>query len=127
MTFLADACALLDYFGTGGRTMTDAGRNAMQDGQTSVSPVTVWELTLKAGRGLIPPLPTRDGSFANDLAAIGFDEEPFLSVDAEIANGLPPLHRDPMDRMLIGTATRARLVIVTCDAIIRRYAVPTVW
>ena len=99
----------------------------MEASGTAVSPVTVWELTLKARRGLIPPLPSRDGSFARYLEAIGFLQEPFLSRDAELANQLPPLHRDPMDRMLIGTAQRAGLTIVTCDVAIRGYDVKTIW
>ena len=32
-----------------------------------------------------------------------------------------------MDRMLIGTALRGDLTIITCDAIFAQYGVPIVW
>lgn len=99
----------------------------MQASRTAVSPVTVSELILKARRGLIPPLPSREGSFARYLEAAGFLQERFLWRDAEFANQLPPLHRDPIGRMLIGTAQRAGLTIIACDAAIRGYEVETVW
>ncbi len=92
-----------------------------------VSPVTVWELTHKARLGKLPLLPTEDGSFIRHLLAIGFRTEPFQARDAELSSALPPLHKDPTDRMLIGTALRAGLTIITCDAIFAEYGVPTVW
>ena len=38
---------------------------------------------------------------------------------------LPPLHRDPFDRILISQALEHGLSIVTVDAAIRLYSVPT--
>jgi PIN domain nuclease of toxin-antitoxin system len=39
---------------------------------------------------------------------------------------LPPLHRDPFDRMLVAQAVVEQLTIVTRDADIARYDVPTI-
>lgn len=39
------------------------------------------------------------------------------------AAALPPLHRDPFDRMLVGQALEEGLVIVTRDPLVRQYAV----
>jgi PIN domain nuclease of toxin-antitoxin system len=40
---------------------------------------------------------------------------------------LPPLHRDPFDRMLVAQAIVEGLTIVTKDALVCAYAVPTAW
>lgn len=126
MSHLADACALLAYLGAGGRGMSEAGLAAMR-GSPFVSPVTIWELMHKAGLGRLPPMPNLGGSFVRHLVSIGFRIENFGARDAEIAAGLPRLHKDPMDRMLIGTAKRAAYAIITCDAIFSDYGVATVW
>jgi len=65
--------------------------------------------------------------FARQLAALGFRCEPLLLSDAEEANHLPPHHRDPMDRMLIATALRAGLTIITNDSIFPVCGAKTVW
>jgi PIN domain nuclease of toxin-antitoxin system len=43
------------------------------------------------------------------------------------AESLPPIHRDPFDRMLIAQALHHDLTLVTKDADIPRYPVPTLW
>lgn len=43
-----------------------------------------------------------------------------------IAAGLPPVHRDPVDRMLIAHALAEEVTLATADANIRRYPVPYV-
>jgi PIN domain nuclease of toxin-antitoxin system len=126
VSHLADACALLAYLGAGGRGMSDAGLAAMR-ASPFVSPITIWELMHKAGLGKLPPMPTEGGSFVRHLVSIGFRIENFGARDAEIAASLPLLHKDPMDRMLIGTARRAAYSIITCDAIFDDYGVATVW
>jgi PIN domain nuclease of toxin-antitoxin system len=126
VSHLADACALLAYLGAGGRGMSDAGLAAMR-ASPFVSPITIWELMHKAGLGKLPPMPTEGGSFVRHLVSIGFRIENFGARDAEIAASLPLLHKDPMDRMLIGTARRAAYSIITCDAIFGDYGVATVW
>jgi PIN domain nuclease of toxin-antitoxin system len=40
---------------------------------------------------------------------------------------LPYFHRDPFDRMLIAQAGVEGLTLVTADAAMRQYDVPTLW
>ena len=121
--FIVDACAIISYLA--GIGMTAAGRAAVPG--AAVLPVTVWEITRKSALGKLPQLPLLHGSFAQQLTALGFRYEPLLLSDAEDANRLPPHHKDPMDRMLIATALRAGLTIITSDAIFAAYGAPTVW
>jgi PIN domain nuclease of toxin-antitoxin system len=41
---------------------------------------------------------------------------------AEASGGLPPLHRDPFDRLLVAQAQIEGLTLVTSDPAIRSYA-----
>jgi len=40
---------------------------------------------------------------------------------------LPPIHKDPFDRMLVAQALQERLVLATVDETLTQYPVPTVW
>ena len=122
---LADACALLAFFAGAGPGAD--GLAALRAGRTLVSAVTVWELTRKAALGKLPPLPQVAGSFAGYLQAEGFVPLPLTWQDAEAANALPPIHKDPMDRMLIAQALRQDLPVITSDALFVGYGVTTIW
>ena len=124
--FIADACALLAFFGAGDQAMTSAGLNAMR-ADVMVSPITVWELTRKAAIGKLPPLPMERGSFARHLFALGFRDAPLLWGDAGAASALPPFQRDPMDRMRIATALRSDMTVISNDGVFSAYGVRTVW
>ena len=126
MTYLADACALLSFFGAGGTQMGPGGHRAMR-ATVTVSPITIWELTRRAAIGKLPPLPVERGRFYLHLAALGFRMQPLEWADAEAANRLPAHHKDPMDRMLVATALRADLTIITNDELLAAYGVKTVW
>lgn len=52
------------------------------------------------------------------IASLALDE----SSVAQLAK-LPPLHRDPFDRMLIYQALQNGLIIATVDAAVRAYSV----
>lgn len=43
------------------------------------------------------------------------------------AGSLPPIHRDPFDRMLVAQAQVEGLPILTADPAISRYDVETIW
>ena len=52
-----------------------------------------------------------------------------MELPIEAANGLavaqlPPLHRDPFDRLLLAQAEREGLLLLTADALLARYPGP---
>ena len=124
--FLADACALVAFF-AGVPGMSGEVLAAMQGGRVAVSSVTVWELTRKASVGKLPPLPAAGGSFGGWLQSQGFVPLPLAWPDAEAANALPPLHKDPMDRMLVAQARRHGMTVITEDGLLAAYGIPTTW
>lgn len=48
-------------------------------------------------------------------------------LDITALAGLPMLHKDPFDRILVAQAKAERLVVVTSDGSIGGYPVRTVW
>ena len=62
--------------------------------------------------------------FRNDLLANGYEEIPVTSQHTLELIGLPPVHRDPFDRLLIAQAIAENASLVTSDGLIARYPGP---
>jgi PIN domain nuclease of toxin-antitoxin system len=99
----------------------------MRTAEIRVSPITVWEITRKAALGKLPSVWAPYASLTALLRSEGFALQPLGWDDAEQANRLPLHHKDPMDRMLIATALRNDLTIITDDAVFAAYGVSTIW
>ncbi|MBL8115483.1 MAG: type II toxin-antitoxin system VapC family toxin [Acidobacteria bacterium] len=91
--------------------------------QVFLSVASVWEAIVKFQLGKLslpePPetyLPAQRERHQVTSLAIEEADLSHLSV-------LPPIHRDPFDRILIAQALRSNLVFVTVDARIRAYPV----
>ena len=85
-----------------------------------VSAATIWEVAIKQAIGKLPEpagLPER-------IRDSGFAELPISSQHAMTAGRLPPIHRDPFDRMLVAQATVEGLTLVTSDPAIANYPGP---
>jgi PIN domain nuclease of toxin-antitoxin system len=128
LTYLADACALIVYLGdpSAPQIMTRSAA-IMRSTAVRVSPITVWEITNKAAAGKLPAVWGHWESLSHVLRAQDFEFHALTWEDAEAANRLPNHHRDPMDRMLIATALRSDLTIITNDSIFSLYGVRTIW
>jgi PIN domain nuclease of toxin-antitoxin system len=84
-----------------------------------VSAATVWEIAIKRASGkLIFMQPV-----GKSIEEYGFSSIPITVEHAEWAGGLPQLHRDPFDRLLVAQAQLEGLVLVTIDEQILRYQV----
>ena len=97
-------------------------------GKLYVSAVSAWELaTLVRLNRLHLPQPAAD-FYGEALDYHGITELPIDGHIALHAVGLPPIHNDPFDRILIATAELNNLRIVTKDTIIPTYpGVRTLW
>lgn len=80
-----------------------------------VSAVSIWEIALLIGFGRI------DGDTRLFTPPDGLDLLPIQPAHCQALLGLPPLHRDPFDRMLIAQARADKLTLITRDAKIREY------
>ena len=83
------------------------------------STATLWEIEIKRALGKL----SIPDSYNDLLARQGFRELPISSAHTSALRALPPIHRDPFDRMLVAQAVSDDLIIVTADEAIRRYEV----
>ena len=127
MRLLLDTCTFLWL--AGGSALSTAAAAAVRDPSNDVllSAVSAWEIATKHGTGRLPlPEPPeqliRTERRLRGVLAISFDEESAFQVTR-----LPPLHRDPYDRMLISQAIAHGLAIVTPDRLIAQYPIRVIW
>jgi PIN domain nuclease of toxin-antitoxin system len=114
MNLLLDTCALLAL--SRGDLPTSAKRALALAPEASVSVVSAWEVAIKVGSGKLrlpsPPLVWFQAMVErHDLREVTLD-----SATACAAAALPPLHRDPFDRVLVALAHARGLTIVSSDA-----------
>jgi PIN domain nuclease of toxin-antitoxin system len=121
---LADTHALLWWLSDDER-LSRRARDVIAAGQVPVhfSAASIWEAESKAPSGkLVVPDDLLDA-----LVADGFAELPIAARHARTAARLPPLHRDPFDRMLVAQARLEGLVIITADSKIADYGAVVLW
>ena len=124
MDLILDTHALL-WLVTGGRQLSQLLVDQLADPDTRcfVSAVTAWEYTDLHLRGRLPgsaPLPIAQ-------ERLGFV---ILDVPADLwvqAQELPPIHGDPVDRMLVAHAKALDMTLATADHDMRRYPVKSLW
>jgi len=87
------------------------------------SAASLWEIAIKHGLGRsdlrADPALLRRGLLDN-----GYMELAITGRHAVAVAGLPPLHKDPFDRMLIAQATADGLLLLTVDPAVAQYAGP---
>lgn len=100
------------------RTRMAAPGNAL-----AFSAVAIWEVAIKTARHrtdfAVPPERLR-----RLLLAAGYREIAVTGEHAAALAQLPPLHRDPFDRMLIVQARIEGAIVLTADAAMARYGEP---
>ncbi len=99
-------------------------RAAIEDESNEVylSAASIWEAAIKEAAGRLT-LPT---AISDEAGKAGLLELPIRWAHAVRAASLPPLHRDPFDRMLVAQALEQGLVLATRDPLVRQYAVSTI-
>ena len=93
------------------------------DNQVFLSTVSFWEVSVKHHLGKLP-LPQPPAQFIpaqrenHLIASLALNETAVAQLD-----GLPALHRDPFDRMLVCQAQAHGLTLASSDPLIRQYPV----
>ena len=87
------------------------------------SAASVWEVAIKSGLGRadfqVNPRLLRRGLLDN-----GYHELPVGSEHAVAMDSLPPLHKDPFDRLLVAQARVEGIPLLTADAAVAQYPGP---
>jgi PIN domain nuclease of toxin-antitoxin system len=106
------------------RRLSDVHRRIYTDGKSELwlSVASVWEVLIKAGLGKLPlPRPVA-GNVLKQMERNRISLLPIRASHLAELEMLPPLHRDPFDRMLIAQANAEGLSILSDDATVRKYA-----
>jgi PIN domain nuclease of toxin-antitoxin system len=109
-----------------GRPLGAAARAALADCPFTASAANLWELVLKSrkpGALLADPLPWWE-------KYVVAPHIPTLAVRIRHIRklaGLPELHKDPFDRILVAQALAEGLTLATKDAMLASYGAPVVW
>jgi PIN domain nuclease of toxin-antitoxin system len=96
-------------------------RQTVETGEVHLSVICYWEVVLKSRKGTLEVGDPRQW-WAEALDLFRARALPVRPEHVAVLAELPPLHKDPFDRMLIAQAMAADLVLVTTDAAIPAYA-----
>jgi PIN domain nuclease of toxin-antitoxin system len=87
------------------------------------SAASLWEVAIKKGLGRddfqVDPRLLRRGLLDN-----GYAELPILSAHAVAVDGLPDIHKDPFDRILVAQAMIEGITLLTSDKRLTQYPGP---
>ena len=124
MSLLLDTHLLLWVAGEPDR-LPERVRLLVEDPATDVlySVASLWEIAIKSGLGRpefsVDPRVLRRGLLEN-----GYTELPVTGAHAVAVDLLPPIHRDPFDRMLVAQAQIEGITLLTADTTLGLYQGP---
>lgn len=102
-----------------------AARSLLEDSQNELlfSAASLWEIAIKRGIGRsdfqVDARVLRRGLLDN-----GYQELAITSEHAVFIDSLPPLHKDPFDRILVAQASVEGITLLTADALVAQYPGP---
>jgi PIN domain nuclease of toxin-antitoxin system len=124
MKLLLDTHLLLWAAGRPER-LPPAARRLISDVENELlfSAASLWEIAIKRGLGRedfqVDPRLLRRGLLEN-----GYADLPVTGEHAVALDGLPPIHKDPFDRILIAQAMVEGIALLTVDPLVARYPGP---
>jgi PIN domain nuclease of toxin-antitoxin system len=104
------------------RRLPREARKLLEDPANEVlwSAASLWEIVIKAALRR-PDFRVDVALLRPALAEMGFVELPVSGAHAEQLASLPPLHKDPFDRMLVAQSLSEPLVLLTNDGVLAGY------
>lgn len=126
MNVLLDTCALIAL--SSGRLPKDAASALRKAPEACVSVVSVWEVAIKCHSGKLRMEEPPASWFEALLERHRLRELPLESRTVCAAALLPPVHRDPFDRVLVALAQSRSLTLLTSDRTLSQYPnIRTLW
>lgn len=93
------------------------------DNELLFSGASLWEVVIKRGLGRedfkVDARLLRRGLLDN-----GYSELPIISDHVVTTESLPPIHKDPFDRVLVAQATVEGVTLLTIDSLVSQYPGP---
>jgi len=92
------------------------------DHEVFVSAVTTWEISIKSALGKLPRVPM--DQLEKQIVLSKFTPLPVQIAHTLAVHKLPPIHKDPFDRLLVAQAKLENLTLVTRDLRLKEYGLP---
>lgn len=107
------------------RRLPAAARKLLQAAETELlfSAASLWEVAIKVGLGR-DDFQFAPGVLRRGLLDNGYVELPISGEHAVAVTTLPPLHRDPFDRLLVAQAQVEGVMLLTSDPLVAQYPGP---
>lgn len=126
---LLDTCGLL-ALQNGGKEFSRKTRRLLEapGSKVFVSAISAFEVGRKAASGRLMLPCDLSRWFPGMLKQHLLTEIPVSSMIAITATALPPIHKDPFDRIIIATALKYQVPVITSDETIPTYPdIQTLW
>lgn len=112
------AAALPERLSATARKLIDSPANELL-----FSAASLWEVVIKHGLGR-SDFKTDARLLRRGLLDNGYSELPILSDHVVVVDSLPPIHKDPFDRLLVAQATVEGITLLTGDPTVAKYPGP---
>ena len=128
MKLLLDTCVFI-WLTASPANLSVAARRAINDTRNELwlSHASVWEIHLKhlAGKLTLPEKPRL--WFPRQMAVWGVRDRSLDLESLHLTSDLPPIHKDPFDRLLAAQANTHGLILVSPDECFPQYGLKVLW
>ena len=109
--------------------ITRGAAEVLRDGRNELlwSAVGTAELAIKVNRGKLQLKKSLESYLQDRKSEMAFTHLPVEHRHALAVAGLPPLHGDPFDRLLVAQAKVEGIPLVTSDTMLRKYGIEVIW
>ncbi|KXJ52848.1 MAG: twitching motility protein PilT [Thalassospira sp. Nap_22] len=124
MKLLLDTQLIL-WAAKGSDRLSPEARKMISDTENELlfSPINIWEITIKNALER-PDFKANPRLIRRGMLDNGYLELPMSSEHALTVDTLPPVHKDPFDRILIAQAKAEGILLLTADTLLEQYGEP---
>lgn len=127
-TYLLDTAPLVYLMGKEDAVPSEV-RRELADPKSEVfySQISLWEIQIKYQLGKLPMSDEPAVALPRELARYGFTQLDLTDAAIYGLSRLPPVHRDPFDRILIVQAKLTGSTLVSPDKAFSKYPIEVFW
>jgi PIN domain nuclease of toxin-antitoxin system len=128
MKLLLDTCVFI-WLASAPDKLSAAAKRAINDNRNELwlSHASIWEIHLKhlAGKLTLPEKPRL--WFQRQMTVWSVKDRPLDLESLHLTSDLPPVHKDPFDRLLAAQAATHNLTLVSPDEFFPQYGMKVLW
>jgi len=98
--------------------LTKRARQRIESSEVYASAASIWEISIKSALGKLEADPNE---VLAGVEPAGFSHLTIVGGHAAKAAQLPPVHKDPFDRLLVAQARFEPMILLTDDEVLRAY------